>query len=498
MNKMFKKVGVLVMAMALVFTSCEDLETENLNELDSRAVYADQSLFPSIIDGGFLTWWQGLQLSQPNMPVSVAAQTLSSSWGNWGMRDLGTIPKQPVQNTLTYNSRGFMTTPWIRLNASLAQANEVLRIINDEFAGNIEDENGNNITNQAVANGKMLQGLSLGWLGLIFDQAFIADENISSSDLGGVPLSPYGDVVEAGVTKLIEAAAVFESDASTSHTAINGLNYSNTEAAQFCRAYAAKLLAYSPRNAAETAAADWGRILTLANSGTTADISPAGDGVFWWTRILIQGQFALWTRVSQRMINMMEGGTGGPTATDVNNATAPYPWPDGISALPEITNPRDQRITDYYQYNTGIQFASDRGYYFYSSYNFQKYPGYLAAFLGPMPHLTLDEQNMIKAEALVRTNGDKAQAATYINNTRVAYGGLPALTGGESDAALLREITYERLVEFSWDAALNGWFFRRTTTEQQFQLHPGTMEQLPIPAQELNILGLDVYTFGGV
>lgn len=495
---MFKKVGVIAMACALVFTSCEDLETENLNQLDSRAVYADQAAFPSIIDGGFLTWWQALQLNQPNMPVSVAAQTLSSSWGNWGMRDLGTIPKAPVQNTLTYNNRGFMTTPWARLNASLAQSNEVLRIINDEFGGSIEDADGNNITNQALANGKMLQGLSLGWLGLIFDQAFIADENVAPADLAAVPLSPYTEVIEAGVTKLIEAAAIFESDASTFHNAINGLNYDNQEAAAFCRAYAAKILAYAPRNAAETASADWGRILGLANQGTTADISPAGDGVFWWTRILIQGQFPLWTRVSQRMINMMEGGSGGPTTEDPNNPTAPYPWPNGVNDLPEITAPRDARITNYYQFNTGVQFASDRGYYFYSSYNFQKYPGYLAAFLGPMPHLTVDEQNMIKAEALVRTNGDKAQAATYINNTRVANGGLPALTGGESDAELLREITYERLVEFTWDGALNGWFFRRTTSETQYQLHPGTFEQLPLPAQELNILGLDTYTFGGV
>ena len=494
---MFKKVGVMAMACAFVFTSCEDLETENLNQLDSRAVYADQATFPSIIDGGFLTWWQALQLNQPNMPVSVAAQTLSSSWGNWGMRDLGTIPKAPVQNTLTYNNRGFMTTPWARLNASLAQSNEVLRIINDEFGGSIEDADGNNITNQALANGKMLQGLSLGWLGLIFDQAFIADENVAPGDLAAVPLSPYSDVLEAGVTKLVEAAAIFESDASTFHNAINGLNYDNQEAAAFCRAYAAKILAYAPRNAAETQAADWGRILSLANQGTTADISPAGDGVFWWTRILIQGQFPLWTRVSQRMINMMEGGTGGPTTEDPNNATAPYPWPNGVNDLPEITAPRDARITNYYEFNTGVQFASDRGYYFYSSYNFQKYPGYLAAFLGPMPHLTVDEQNMIKAEALVRTNGDKALAAQYVNNTRVANGELPALTGGESNAELLREITYERLVEFTWDAALNGWFFRRTTTETQYQLHPGTFEQLPLPAQELNILGLDTYTFGG-
>lgn len=495
---MFKKAGLLVVALAIVLSSCEDLEVENLNNLDSRAVYADATSLPSVIDGAFLTWWQGIQLSSPNMPVSVAAQTLSSSWGNWGMQDLGTIPRAPIQNTVTYNNRAFMTTPWYRLNNALAQSNEVLRVLNDTFEGSIQDDNGNDITDQTVANAKLLQGLSLGWLGLIFDQAFIADETLAADELAALELSSYDQVIEAAVTKLEEAANIFAANPATSHTAINGLNYDNVEAAEFARAYAAKFLAYKARTGAENASNDWARILTLANGGPNADISPVGDGVFWWTRILIQGQFPLWSRVSQRVINMMEGGSGGATSEDPNHPTAPYPWPNGTSSLPEITNPVDQRITDYYQYNSGVQFQSSRGYYFFSSYNFYKYPGYLAAFLGPMPHLTLAEQNMIKAEALIRTGGDKNQAATYINGTRVNNGGLAPVSGADSDDVLLDAIYYERLVEFSWDGALNGWFHRRMSPNDKFQLQPGTPRQMPVPAQELEILGLDVYTFGGV
>ncbi len=494
----FKKLGVMMLATAIVVSSCEDLEVENLNQLDSRAVYADAGSLPTVVDGAFLTWWQAIQLSTPNMPVSVSAQTLSSSWGNWGMQDLGTIPRAPIQNSVTYNNRAFMTTPWYNLNAALAQGNEVLGVLNTAFNGSIQDANGVDITDQTVANAKMLQGLSLGWLGLMFDQAFIADESLSPEELAGLTMSPYTDVVDAAVTKLTEAAAIFAGNPATFHQAINGLNYDNVQAAAFCRAYAAKILAYSARTGAETAANDWSRILTLANGGTTDDISPAGDGGFWWTRILIQGQFPLWSRVSQRIINMMEGGIGGPTTNDPNHPTAPYPWPDATSSLPEITNPVDQRITDYFQYNTGVQFQSARGYYFFSSYNFYKYPGYLAAFLGPMNHLTLNEQNLIKAEGLIRTGGNKVTAAGYINDTRVGNGGLAPLTGNESDAELLRAIYYERLVEFAWDGALNGWFHRRMSTVDQFQLQPGTPQQMPVPAQELEILGLDVYTFGGI
>lgn len=498
MKRIFKCFGVVAAIFAVTLTSCEDLEVENLNEKNSSDIFSDPTTFPSVVDGAFLTWWQGIQLSTPNMPISVTAQTLSSSWGNWGMRDLGTIPRQPIQNTLTYNNRAFMTTPWSRMNQALSQVNDLLRVVNDDFGGTIDDGNGNDLTNQVFANGKLVQGLALGFLGLIFDQAFIADETVSAIDLGTLELSPYTDVIQAAVTKLTEAAAIFDGDNSTTHSAINGLNYNNVEAARFARSYAAKLLAYSARTGAETAANDWTRILNLTSNTVTADISPAGDGSFWWTRILIQGQFPLWTRVSQRIINMMEGGTGSGTTTDNATTTAPYPWPDGTNSLPEITTPRDARITSDFAYNSGVQFAADRGFYFFSSYNFLKYPGYLAAFLGPMPHLTLNEIGMIRAEALVRTGGSKANAAALINATRVTRGGLAPLTGAESDAELIKQISYERLVEFAWDGALNGWFFRRMTSEPSMQLQPGTAAQLPLPAQELEIIGVDVYTFGGL
>ena len=498
MKRIFKYFGVAAAIFAVTLTSCEDLEVENLNEKNSSDIFSDPTTFASVVDGAFLTWWQATQLSSPNMPISVYAQTLSSSWGNWGMRDLGTIPRASLQNTLTYNNRGFMTTPWSRLNQSLAQVNDLLRVMNDEFGGSIQDANGVDITNQVLANGKLAQGLALGTMGLIFDQAFIADETVSATELGALEFRPYTEVIAAAVTKLTEAAAIFDGDNSTSHSAINGLNYDNVEAARFARSYAAKILAYSARNAAESAANDWTRILALTSNTVTADISPAGDGNFWWTRILIQGQFPLWSRVSQRVINMMEGGTGSGTTTDANNATAPYPWPDGVNTLPEIANPRDARIASDFAYNTGVQFAADRGYYFWSSYNFNKYPGYVVALLGPMPHLTLNEIGMIRAEALIRTGGSKIEAATLINNTRVTRGGLAALTGLESDADMLSEISYERIVEFSWDGALNGWFFRRITSDPAHQLQPGTAVHLPVPAQELEILGLDVYTFGGV
>jgi hypothetical protein len=76
------------------------------------------------------------------------------------------------------------------------------------------------------------------------------------------------------------------------------------------------------------------------------------------------------------------------------------------------------------------------------------------------------------------------------------------LTGAESVDQLLREITYERLVEFSWHAAGSVWFYRRGTTATGsgaagLGLEPGTPRHLPVPAFELDLKAVAPYTYGG-
>ena len=107
------------------------------------------------------------------------------------------------------------------------------------------------------------------------------------------------------------------------------------------------------------------------------------------------------------------------------------------------------------------------------------------------------EKDLLRAEALVRTGGSRDEAAELINRTRVARGGLTPLTGGDSDEDLLYAIYYERLVELGWGGGGTGYFVRRMTTVPELLPEPGMIEHLPVPARELNILGLDVYTFGG-
>jgi len=485
------KLFILAAAFATFVMGCEDLEVENLNAPDRATLLSNSAEYPASINGAYTSFWRAIQLSQPNMPISVMAQGPSMSWGNWGARDMGTIPRQALQNNLTYSNRGTWSGPWNGLFATLGPINSILKIMADDPTITVPDGAGADITQQTIANAKAVQGLAMGYLSLSFDEAYIVDEN---SDPSVLDLQPYGAVNDAAIAKLEEAIAMF-SGSSYVMDGWFGLSFTGDDAANILRGFVAKFEMAQARNAGEAAAVDWTKV--LANTANPVGLSPVGDAGFnWWHRMLIQGQDGGWMRVSQKVIKLMNPSK---PATEV-----PYPWPDGVNSFPEITTPDDNRVTTDFGYNDGNDFSAARGYYFFSNYNYNRYESYRSGFTDPMDFLTTEEIGMMRAEALIRTGGSKADAAALINVTRVNRGGLTALTGAESDADLLNAITYERIVEFTWHGSMNVWFYRRMMTPagntdagNLYYLEPATARHMPVPADEQSIFGRAFKTYGG-
>ncbi|GAB2612700.1 hypothetical protein [Belliella aquatica] len=494
-----KLIFSFLLSLIMVFSSCEDLEVEDLNAASLADVYANPSDILSVVEGQYTLWWDGIQKNEPNMALSVTGEGISASWGNWGMFDLGAKPRLPFNNTLAYGNRFILTQPWIRNNQVLGAIREALFVLESEFGGQLIDpETNTDLTANVLANSKVLQGLALGWNALLFDQSYVADETLSEDELANIEFVPYPEVAAAAVQKFEEAAAIFESNPSAEISQIPGQVMSGAEAAAFCRNYAAMILAYSARTSAETEALDWAKIVSLTNTPMVKDFSPNGDGGFsWWSRLLIQGQLSLWSRMSQRIVNMMEGGTGGPTTVDTQTTTAPYPWPENTNTLPAITNPVDKRLNIYTVHVAGNTFQPARGYHFFSNRRSIRYVDYLLQYTGPIAHLTKNEMGLIRAEALVRTGGDKSAAVGFINDRRVSVGELAAVAASASNDQILDAIYYEHFVEHYLDGVAKPWMNRRRTTVERHGLIPGTVRQLPVPASELDLRGLPVYTFGG-
>ncbi len=248
---------------------------------------------------------------------------------------------------------------------------------------------------------------------------------------------------------------------------------------------AAMTLAYSARNAAEAATVPWARVLTYANAGITQDFTVIGDATSWYSMIVGYGNLDSWVRTDMRLINRMD-----PTLN------AKY---SGITSdLAASTNPAaDARINTDFQNTGGVIGDPARGIYMQSSWFHKRYRPYAynqpTTFQGPVPYILKAENDLLIAEALVRTNGDLARAATLINNTRVTRGQLAPVTAASGSAALLNAIDYERDVELLMTNGM-GLFHARIRD----RLQPGTFRHLPIPAKELETLQLPVYTFGGV
>lgn len=485
------KLFILAAAFATFVMGCEDLEVENLNAPDRATLLSNSAEYPASINGAYTSFWRAIQLSQPNFPISVMAQGPSMSWGNWGARDMGTIPRQALQNNLTYSNRGTWSGPWNGLFATLGPINSILKIMADDPTITVPDGAGRDITQQTIANAKAVQGLAMGYLSLSFDEAYVVDEN---SDPSVLDLQPYGAVNDAAIAKLEEAIAMF-SGSSYVMDGWFGLTFTGDDAANILRGFVAKFEMAQARNAGEAAAVDWTKV--LANTANPVGLSPVGDqGFNWWHRLLIQGQDGGWARVSQKVIKMMNPSK---PATEV-----PYPWPDGVNSFPKITTPDDNRVTTDFKYNDGNDFSAARGYYFFGNYSYSRYESYRSGFTDPMDFLTTEELGMMRAEALIRTGGSKADAAALINATRVNRGGLAALTGAESDADLLNAITYERIVEFTWHGSMNVWFYRRMVTPagntdagNLYYLEPATARHMPVPADEQSIFGRPFKTYGG-
>ena len=118
---------------------------------------------------------------------------------------------------------------------------------------------------------------------------------------------------------------------------------------------------------------------------------------------------------------------------------------------------------------------------------------YDGSFVGVAPLVLAAENDLLWAEALVRTGGDLGMAASLINKTRVGRGHLTPATAADGAAGLLADIQYEQDVELLDTGGGLQWFNRRRIDG----LQPGTPRHFPVPAKELEIDRLPTYTFGG-
>ncbi|TAE11154.1 MAG: RagB/SusD family nutrient uptake outer membrane protein [Bacteroidetes bacterium] len=503
MKKIIKNVAfALAFSSAVALQGCKgELDVKNLNNPALSTVVADAGSVANIPFGGALSLYNamdGVGLST----LDITGDYMSSSWGNFGMRDLGTQPRAAYNNSVAYSNAGDTNLNlWRNLNSALGSAREPLVLINVE--GKTLDKDGTRkITNSVKAVCEYLQGVSLGYLSLFFDKAFIFDERTPLN--ANISLTPASQVRDAAIAKL--DACIATCNANTFVVKVfNGRTYNNAQLAQIARTMAARILAYHPRTPAESASVDWNKVKTYTQNGLDFDfiVNANANNYVTNARWLLNAGVSddtFWSRIDQRIVSLMS--TNG--LQNVAPTGQPMVW--GNTDLDSLDHNgaviQDERFTtDWVRGDP--PFIAGRGRYFFSQYFHNRYTATVDIDAGPC-HLALKAENdLLYAEALIRTSGSTTEAATRINITRQGRGKLPALTGSETN--LLAYVLYERSIELMNSMAGIGFLDNRrmgyidTSTLQIVPNYftPGTIPHYPVPALELTSLKLPIYTFGG-
>lgn len=504
---------VFALATMLVAAGCADLDVMNPNNPDRDRVLSDPGDVESLISTSFRAYYNHAAETNPGIPTSAMAESLTGGFFDFAVFDVTGIPRTVWDNS-SLNTRGALARfPWDRLYRVISNVNDGLVAIDGGLV--IRDGAGVDQTRRAQAFGKFVQGISHGYTALFFDQALVIDEKTDLEGLDPRVFFPYTEVQSAALSQLDEALAFTQGGTFQipgSPDWVNGVPLSNQDLARLIQSYKARILAYTPRTWAERNAVDWAEVLRLVDAGITQDFSPHGLAGSWdnnMARLTARVRVASNPGDHVRM-NYMAVGPG-----DVSGGFQTWFNAAPENRMPFRMNSPDRRIQgtptagsrgSYFGYSANNIWPSTRGTYRWSHYFFHRNGLAETWQNGPQPFLTKAEMNLIKAEALIRL-GRAAEAVPLINLTRVANGQLPPVTvagpdegpncvpkrGNGACGSLWDALMHERNMELAvTEGAMMWWNARGLGILQE-----GTLVHFPVNGVELENLGLPIYTFGG-
>lgn len=504
-----KKIVSLLFSAIILLSSCSDLfesldvPNENQPNIDDLATPAE---FYSLLTNGYNTWYNGSIAASPTMAFACA-ELFQAATASWGSGEVWFRPRRSLFNDDTPDPVIIINFgAWYNYYSSVGMAVKMAKMFEDpEFRIN---SGGVDYTNRAKAHAYLIEALLYGNIALLYDKAYLfTEEHGDALTFDFVSnTKDYKEVMAYAISKIDQAIQIIESDDvdEDPSSVIAGVTFNRELLLQFANSMGARFLASNARTQAENAQVDWAKVKAYAEKGLKQDFKVAYDDG-WRGKVMTRdygmNYFVLynydWLRASQWLLHKM--------APEDPASAYPIPVVEGSDShkdWPEITNCPDARLAKYFKFDSmrngwfGADRASRPGYgdYILCQYRYWRYYDVVNLGSGDVDHFLKAENDTYLAEALIRTNGDKAQIAALINNSRVGLGELPALTGNESYEELEEALFYERYVECDLVWPQLGFFDRRRNNEQMM---PGTVRHFPIPGPELKMHGQPLYTFGG-
>jgi hypothetical protein len=529
------RAAALALPLALL-AGCQDLETENINAPDVLDVFSNADNLRSAVGTSYRVFWGVAQGARTNAGDPVYAL---AAMGNELVIQPGTGADQRAfvvgtqEPRAQYDNLGASQwvnrKPYYDLYEAISTNRDALLAIDaGTKIGAVSDSfPQGRLTRQTRVMAKMMLGLSYAYLGMLFDQAFVADETTDISNPSALELVPYQEVSAFAIAQLREAIRLSETatGAGTGGPAanldtipldwFNGQVTTRRDLERYMYSMIARTLAGTARNPQEREAVNWAAVIAAADLGVTKGFGqvPSTNISGTISEYINRTQLQTNARTSNRLLGPSD--TTGRYQTWLNtpleqrnafNIGTPdrrIQGPGGTATVPANGK--------WWAFLPTQTQATTQGTYFHSKYRSIKfgtsyYNGTQTGGAQLIETTNPLEMRFLKAEGLFRT-GNRQGAADLINITRVANGNLPPVTvnGPPNNAScvprkddgtcgdLWDALMYEKRLEMFGVEPIIAY----TDQRGWGKLVPGTMIHFPITGRELQTLGLPVYTFGG-
>src|SRR5467141_1198908 len=191
---------LVVAAAALVTVSC-NLNVDNPNDPDKLRSLGQPSGLQQLLGGAFRTWVETRE-NYFVMGLDAQADNYTASWNNAAMRFYTSVGSDcPIRcgwnNSVTApEAAGGPTVEalWYGYYSVLASANNVLLATKGGLCFDNDCASDSTITTRNKAIAKMLQGMALAGISMVYDQGFFIDENTAPAPPSAVPFTPRAEL----------------------------------------------------------------------------------------------------------------------------------------------------------------------------------------------------------------------------------------------------------------------------------------------------------------
>ena len=400
-------IGLLSIALLMIvgFTSCQDLGVENKTAPDRDRALSNPGDVEKLIASTFQDYWGRTQTSGTSInTMPLIADEMTGTYANNAALEMSSEPRTTYNNSPTSAAHETGRYQWYAWYSALSSANEGLSTIENGLE--IVDEDGNDQTKRAVGFAKFMQGVSLGYLGMFFDQASVTDENTDLEDPSNLEYRPYPEVLEASLNKLDDAVQYMQNNSFTlPDDWIPGNPMSNLELAKVANSYAARIMVYGARTPEERQNIDWNKVISYIDNGITEDY----NAVMVWPDLYSMYLYRAQTGGSYRA--HADYKLVGPS--DTTGAYQEWINAEINDRAPFMIHTPDRRITGagdvpdtdgkYFRYVSSGLTKPERGIYHNSYYQWYRRSGNY--WEGPHALIQKTEMDLLKAKALVRLGG---------------------------------------------------------------------------------------------